>query len=123
MTTDATQPEAPEEEDEYALPLTENAVVRVTVKRTFSHRGHSHWPGVEIEDGPMIIDEVYLDEDGSQRLGQRVETGEELVYRVNEIAHRTMGAVVARMRRDIDADLDELEARRAARNADTQKEH
>jgi hypothetical protein len=109
----------PEEED-YGLPLTEKAVVRISVKRTFTHRGHSHWPGVEIEDSPGVIREVVVGDDGEPVEEVRLEDGDELLYRVNEIAHQTLGAVVARMRRDIDEDLDELEARRAARNADTQ---
>ena len=83
-TPDETAPEAddPTTEEEDLLYLTGNARVEITLGTQFTYRGNSHWPKVKIADGPMVVEG-----DAGQ---YELEDGEVLLYRVQEIAHRTL---------------------------------
>lgn len=76
--------------------LTEHARVVVTIGTQFSYRNHSHWPKVEIADGPFPI----VDESG-EPLGW--EDTEDMLYRIEETAHRRLDIIIDRMKVDIDA--------------------
>jgi hypothetical protein len=88
-----TAPE-PELDDEVELFLTDHARFAITVGTQFTYRGNSHWPKIEISDGPLMV----VAENGDTQY----EDGEYLIYRVTEIAHRTLAATIARMKHEID---------------------
>jgi hypothetical protein len=88
------------DEDDFEVMLTENARVGVTLGTQFTYRGSSHWPKVKIEDSPFIVPVEQTDDDSEPSF--QYEDGESVLYRVTEIAHRTLAATVARMKRDID---------------------
>jgi hypothetical protein len=91
------------------IPLSTEARVEITVKSTFTYAGVQHWPGVTISDGPLLFDNP--DDDQTSV----VEDTESLLYRVTETAHRTLNAVIARMKRDIAQRIrDDEEIRRAS---------
>jgi len=112
MTDDAlpADPEAELDPDEEVPLLSQHARFGVTLGTQFTYRGQSHWPKVSIEDGPLIVDGTTEDDQDVMV----VEDGEELIYRVTELAHRTLGATIARMRAEIDTRYAEDQAARTA---------
>lgn len=100
-----------EVEEEFELFLTPQARYGVTLGTTFSYRGNSHWPKVKVEDAVAIEQ----DDEGNV-IGY--EDPAEMIYRVDEIAHRSLAVQIARMKRDIDdRAAADLAARRAAADA------
>lgn len=86
-----------DEEDMIGLGLlTAAARVSVTIGTQFSYRNHSHWPKVKIEDGPFPI----VDEEENQ-VGW--EDTEDMLFRIEETAHRRLDIIIARMKHDIDS--------------------
>ena len=98
--------------EEFELFLTPQARYGVTLGTTFTYRGNSHWPKVKVEDAVAIEQ----DDDGNV-VGY--EDPAEMIYRVDEIAHRSLAAQIARMKRDID---DRAAADLAARQAKAEAE-
>jgi hypothetical protein len=86
--------DTPTDPDEEELGLTGQARIEITLGTQFTYRGNSHWPKVAIADGPQVLEQ----DDGSIF----VEDGESLLYRVTELSHRTLAALVARMKHEID---------------------
>jgi hypothetical protein len=87
--------------------LSENGRLTVTVGSSFTYAGQTHWPKVSIEDGPL----VGFDEEGSPI----VEDSDSHIYRTTESVHYILGAVIARMKRDIDERNEFDRASRAAK--------
>jgi hypothetical protein len=114
MSTDQFEPDdSPDEEVD--IPLTETARYTVTLGTQFSYRGHNHWPKVEISDSIGVTE----DERGEAVL----EDSDDLIFRVEEMAHRRLGIIIARMKREIDKRVQEDLAARTpapAPSGDTQ---
>ena len=88
--------EGDDEEDMIGLGLlTADARVSVTIGTQFNYRNASHWPKVEISDGPFPI----VDEEETQ-IGW--EDTEDMLFRIEETAHRRLDIIIARMKHDID---------------------
>ena len=105
-------------EEEIGQPpyISENGRITVNVGTTFTYGGQSHWPKVGVEDVPL----VFIDDEGNPVM----EGSDELIYRVTETVHYVLAAVIARMKRDIDAraeqDLKDRKAKQASSNNSAQ---
>jgi len=104
------EPEQEQElvDEELEIPLSETARYEVQLGCTFTYRGLSHWPRVSLSDSMMAFPDANGD--------YEPEGQESLVYRVEQVAHARLDALIARMKRDID---ERYEVDQAVRRAAT----